>query len=342
MCSYVLPAFLLASAAAGQAPPGYGHDFLTVGAPGNRPANQQEAPLMYLLYNPPRLVGAVGYEYRITRTEVTNAQWLEFVRAYAPYYTGSPHASAFTGSWISWNGSQYVIPSGADGFAADPSWRMAARYVNWLHNGKASGQWAFENGAYDTATFTQNPNGTYNDQARHWPDAKYWIATEDEWVKAMYYDPHRYGPGQEGYWRMPDGGNDPLAPGLPGQGGETNAGMNINTYGIGPYLNADAYAHVQSPWGLLGGSGGAFEFTEDWEGAGPNHFSRLRRGSKAWLFPHWSDDSLDVFSGVSPIDAWAGFRVVSVVPAPGVPAAVLVVLAITPPWSRTRRNRRPN
>jgi hypothetical protein len=43
-------------------------------------------------------VGAVDYEYRITRTEVTNTQRLEFVRAYQPCCTGSPFASAFTGT----------------------------------------------------------------------------------------------------------------------------------------------------------------------------------------------------------------------------------------------------
>ena len=133
------------SVAAQTMPPSYGHTFLTIGAPGNRAANPQEAPRLFPPYSTvPRLVGAVNYEYRITRTEVTVGQWFQFVQAYKPYYTGSPNAAAFTSDWIGWNGSNYVMTPSAVNYPANMSWRMAARYTNWLHNGRASNQAAFD------------------------------------------------------------------------------------------------------------------------------------------------------------------------------------------------------
>ena len=80
------------------------------------------------------------------------------------------------------------------------TWRTAAKFSNWLHNDKASSIAALQDGAYDTSTFTTNPNQTFNDQLTHHPVAKFWIPTLDEWIKAAHYDPNRYGPGEGGYW----------------------------------------------------------------------------------------------------------------------------------------------
>ncbi|MBL8765286.1 MAG: SUMF1/EgtB/PvdO family nonheme iron enzyme, partial [Phycisphaerae bacterium] len=123
------------------APPDYDFDWVTVGAPGNRSANEQEAPLLYPPYEQqPILVGAVPYTYRISKTELTVKQWYEFVQAYAPYYTGSRNSSAFTSLWIYANDQNpdhppdFRIVSGAENHPADMSWRFAARYCNWLEN----------------------------------------------------------------------------------------------------------------------------------------------------------------------------------------------------------------
>lgn len=51
---------------------------MTVGAPGNRWANVDEVPW----YLDRAGAGRVDYEYRITRTEVTVGQWLEFAQIY--------------------------------------------------------------------------------------------------------------------------------------------------------------------------------------------------------------------------------------------------------------------
>ncbi len=69
-----------------------------VGAPGNRPTRSEEVP-----WQPGLRVGSVPYEFRITRTEVTVADYIGFVRGYAPYWSGAPFDPSFTGTWIFWN-----------------------------------------------------------------------------------------------------------------------------------------------------------------------------------------------------------------------------------------------
>jgi hypothetical protein len=316
---------ILCAPAAGQAPPSYGLDFAAIGAPGNRPANEQEAPLLYQLHNPPRLVGAVDYEYRITRTTVTVGQWFEFVEAYAPYWQGAPDDRLFTSIWVDWTGGGYRMKPGSENHPASTTWRLAARYANWLHNGKVNERWAFEDGAYDTSTFTRNPNGTYNDQAKHSPGAKFWIPTNDEWAKAAHYDPDRYGPGQEGYWLYPHGKDEVPIAGYPWAGGETNAGLLPPPVTPAPYLDVDAYPHVTSPWGLLGASGGEWEWMEDFTS---DHRSRLSRSSNFRTGSHDLRDRLDWESSSLPHLAARGFRIASVIPAPSTLAGAIGILIL--------------
>lgn len=241
--------------------PDYGLSWSTVTHAGNRPANAAEAPDFYRPTLPsPILAGSVGYEYRISTTEVTTAQWAEFVRAYAPFYAGPYNDAGFTSVWINYVGNgQFNVPAGTEQWPASVSWRMAARYCNWLHNGKVNQASAFESGAYDTSTFAPaSPGSPFdNDQRTRSPGASFWIPSGDEWIKAAYYDPDRYGPGLDGYWRRPGRSDAPLRPGLPADGGQTSGGL---TYFLG--LPVGMYPGVTSPWGLLDVSGGVSEWTE--------------------------------------------------------------------------------
>jgi formylglycine-generating enzyme required for sulfatase activity len=271
----------------------------------------------------------VDYEFQITRTEVTVAQWFEFVTAYAPYYTGSPNDPAFTSMWISPSGSgTYQMAPGSENFPADVSWRMAARFCNWHSNGRQNTQAAFETGAYDASTFTTNPDLTYNDQIAHSPGASHWISTQDEWTKAMHYDPDRYGSGQGGYWINPAGGEEPLISGDPWEGGQTNGG--IPSIGQITFLPVGSYPDVTSPWGLVDGSGGLREWTE----------TDYYRQSRAWVGSMWFEDfywwtdRLDQFGGTWPWVGGQGFRV-STIPAPGTTACVVFGLGLL-----ARRRRR--
>jgi hypothetical protein len=254
---------VLAAPALGQGvPPDYGFQWATIGAPGNRPTAPYEVPA-----DPGLRIGAVDHPYRITTSKVTNPQYLEFVRAYAPFWSGGPPDWHLTGYWIrsdrNPDGSvHYEVDASYEGYAARIRWEMAARFCNWLSNGKVNEAWAFESGAYDTSTFTHDESG-FHYQTEHSPGARFWIPSRDEWAKAAYYDPNRYGPGQEGYWAYPNGTDRPLRMGLPEDGGETIGDLlwrweprDLGAWDLGQYPD------VRSPWGLTDISATVPDYTE--------------------------------------------------------------------------------
>ena len=312
-------------------PPGYGLDWVTVGAPGNRAVNGVEAPILDGLS-----VGSVGYEYRLTRTEVTVSQWFEFVQAYAPHWAaagGNPRDSQLTGWWIDTgpSGQHQIVSAQAHNYPAVMGWRFAARYCNWLHNGKASEAWAFESGAYDTSTFVMGPNGIVLDQATHSPGAKFWIPTGDEWVKAAYHDPNRYGEGEEGYWRYPLGSNDLPVSGFPWDGGETNAGD--ATYPLAG-MDVGSYPGSTSPWGLLDMSGGE----EEWTGtiSGDANW-RVALGSRVAETTYPATDFISWYlAGAGGYSSLRGLRVASTVPGSGGGVLLVSLVLVAMPRRRPR------
>lgn len=321
----------LCACAAARAQPQNGSDWARVGNAGNR--NTIPAECEYL---PELQVGSVPYEYRISRTETRIEQWVPFVNA---YLTAFPEVdrldSEFLGAslWVRADGTVYNPEPMNDPGAMMMSWRMAARYCNWLHNDQGTSRAAFERGAYDTSTFTENPDGTYNDQAARSPGARFWMPTRNEWVKAAFYDPDRYGPGQEGYWRAPNGTNEPLIMGLPGEGGQTNAGLGFPNL---PYLlPVGSYADVQSPSGLWDLSGGVMEWTESPDAGSLGH--RIMLGSSLqYSLPFYVDvpDPL-LLNGTLTTTPYAGLRLATVVPCPE-GAGLFFVISLTRLFRRTR------
>ena len=332
-------AMMCAAAAAQGVPPNYSWNWATIGAPGN-PAHYAAA----FPGAPGRWVGNVDYTYRMATTEVTGSQWLEFVRNYAQYVSNDEQANSdFTSGAIvfigrdSQNRPQYSLAPIYENVAVGFSWRYAARYCNWLHNDKALTRDAYERGAYDTSTFTQNPDGTYNDQATHSPGARYWIPSDNEWTKAAYYDPNKFGPGQGGYWRYPNGSDTPLVGGLPGEPGAQSSGPlpyegpSYQSYNI----PVGSYPGSNRPWGLLDTSGGASEWTETWgwvlDGRG---LGRTIRGSGtgAGEYAEYGDNiNADYFFG--PNDQF-GLRLASAIPSPG----SMITLAAFISTQRRRRS----
>ena len=295
----------------------YGIDLVTIRAPGNRDANLQETPSFEFMPS-----GSVAYEYRIGRTELTTSQWLEFVRAYGPHWAAQgrdPRDFGLTGDWIDYTpppgqppsapGGTYSLVAGTEQWPTDMGWRFAARYCNWLHNGKANTPEAFESGAYDASTFTENPDGSLNDQISRSPGARFWIPSVDEYVKGMNYDPDRYGPGLEGYWSYPDGSNEILISGLPEDGGETTGGIS----GLPGYPVAQ-YPWVQSPWGLLDGSGGVSNWTDGLPFPDDPSRSRLFFGSRTASPAYYISDLIDLPGYIGPPAPIAGLRIAAAVP----------------------------
>lgn len=207
--------------------------------------------------------GSVPYEYRISRLELTSAQFLEFVNTFwesaqipLPYwFIGS------SGILFDLQGPYQLrddLPSAGMIPVIGLNWRVSAMYCNWLHNGKSSDLDSLQGGAYDVSTFGTNPDGTFTDQITRSPGAKFWIPSLDEWIKAAHYDPDRYGPGEGGWWLYPNSSDMPLIPGPPGFG-QTSGGQFIGS----EYVPLGAYGRQLSPWGLWDASGGAAEWTEE-------------------------------------------------------------------------------
>lgn len=313
-----------------------GIDFVTVGATGNAAWQGNGTPGDRAIGR-----GSVGYEYKIGKFEVTSAQWAEFFSAAydrpvgdtiphlippdfwggiptTPTHTENPNARRWTTT-----PQTAMIPTG------DISWRMAAIYCNWLHNGKATNREAFLNGAYDVSTFGYQ--GTvFTDQLTHNADARYWIPTWDEWLKAAHYDPTKQnGDGSLGGWWLYPHRSD-VAPvyGPPGvmvNGvlAQANAGWDqLNFPGFNPFnVQLGAYPEVTSPWGLLDVAGGTTEWTEE-VGYVNGIFPAFRHfDGTAWAFSPGLD-LLNYNGGDFPSLAVydLGFRIATSVPTPGISA----------------------
>lgn len=339
----VLAVFSCAAfALAGPPPNDYDFDFVTVGAVGNAPySGDSEGG------NAGR--GQVNYEYRIARMEVTTAQWMEFVNTFS--VQGNDIAGP--GRIFSWGavvdntyngpGRRYKLNPAAPNAALYPvfgiNWRDCAQFVNWLNNDKSPSPEALTHGAYDTSSFTQNPNNSLNDQLFHDPDAKYWIPTLDEWLKAAHYDPDRYGQGQEGWWEYSTMSDTPPIPGFPGVG-QTSAG---DPQGLGEpsrlSIPLGAYPDTVSPWGLLDASGGSVEWLE--EPFSPSFLtSRGAAGSRAgstFSDMLYFDHAGAIDGGIPSLGGGRfGLRIASSVPLPGAAPCLFIALQLT---THRRRNK---
>jgi hypothetical protein len=307
-----------------QSPPDYGYDWVTVGAPGNA---------AYFGQDPGGDVtgrGGVNYNYRIMKTQVDYSDWLEFANAYRPYFNGEDTVQ-FEGVWGDWDSKagEYTTPKFARNWGAQVGWEYAARYANWLHNGKVNEQWAFENGAYDTSTFTRSDDGTTNHQQTRNPDARFWLPSLDEYLKAAYYDPDKNGVG--GWWTRPNGTDNDLFMALPEDGGETFGiiGTMDGSAGWTGGWDLGQYPDTETPWGMLDVSATTREWTES-----PFDLNRSRFvvGSKANSPNYAFDDKIfgvlaHSFNGLN------GFRLASTVPAPG-SGFILIGFAITASYRR--------
>jgi sulfatase modifying factor 1 len=315
---------LAAATACAQPVPDYGFEWHTIGAPGNAPLMPGPG------YNLDRPIGRVDYEFRMASTEVTTAQYLEFLVALTTAIPTTVVDISLTGFDIRRvnlpGGYEWRI-TGEENSGARIGFNAAAMYCNWLHNDKGTQPQSFLSGAYDVNTLYPNPNPG---PVFHSPGARFWIPSRDEWTKAMYYDPHKHGQGQPGYWMYPITSDTPPVGGAPGTpGAQTGAGfyepLAFRDWPVGSYPNA------QSPWGILDGSGGV----EEWcEGSESNEFFETRGTSNSASNPDWHDrvDGLLWNEFRAP---YPGIRLVGVVPSPTTTALLCTAALVS--LSRRRR-----
>jgi formylglycine-generating enzyme required for sulfatase activity len=314
-------AFACTSALA-QMPPSYDFDFVTIGAPGNAPFHHSASIW------PVHGRGGVNYGFRIARYEITTGQWLEFMNTFAtqagtpvniwgPIHWGAEPDPSYTGP-----GRRYVlsnIPDAAMLPVEGIPWNDAARFCNWLHNGKSSDLSSLETGAYDASIFTTPLTQLPPALRTRSPGAQFWIPSLDEWIKAAHYDPHRYGPGQEGWWLNKNMSDLPGIPGPPGVG-QTSAGWLDPHSSWGHWeIPLGAYTGSQSPWGLFDTSGGAAEWIEEVFGNERGHAGSFAGDS---FYEFW--DYIYGIGSAHTTSTMNSFRIASQIPSPGTAAGLLI------------------
>ena len=244
----------------------------------------------------------IAHDYRIGVFEITNNQWNKFKFAYGTI-TGSPSGAYDEESyWTSSNVPTNMV-----------SWYEAAQFVNWL-NTSTGHQTAYKfngtqgTGDYALATWSaaEADNGT--NLYRH-KDAFYYLPTENEWVKAGYWN----GTSLQTYATK---AGDTLYQG----DGVSGAGWN--------YADGD-YVEPYGPWNVGSGSeelngtfdmmGNVWEFMES-PYSDPyygNSSDRAVRGGSYYV--RLGDDfaSSNRYNGYHSIESdFVGFRVASEVPEP--------------------------
>ena len=132
--------------------------------------------------NPSSGYGIVNNDYRMGVYEITNDQWDKFKGELGVPVTGDPSYAYDEDPY--WTGTN--VPTN------EVSWYEAAQFVNWLNTStgnlpayKFTGTQGMGDYALDTWSAAEACNGT--NLYRH-KDAFYYLPTEDEWVKAGYWN----------------------------------------------------------------------------------------------------------------------------------------------------------
>jgi formylglycine-generating enzyme required for sulfatase activity len=172
-------------------------------------------------------VGSVGYPYGIGELEVTVAQWVAFLNTVDPRGTDQHQLYDSSESASSWprygqinfsssarRGSHYRIayPQWADKPYGAASFLRAARFVNSLTNGKVLSRRAHRAGSFSFISYTvrlsrQTERGMYDLARQKRTGATrarkrgFVLPSQNEWIKAAYYDPQ--GGGTLSYWKYP-------------------------------------------------------------------------------------------------------------------------------------------
>ncbi|MBX7073031.1 MAG: SUMF1/EgtB/PvdO family nonheme iron enzyme [Pirellulales bacterium] len=187
--------------------------------------------------------GAVAYNYRIGTTEVTNAQYAEFLNFKAAsdplalYNTnmGSDARGGITQSGVSGSFSYATKTNMADKPVNYVSWYDAIRFANWLHNGQGLGD--TETGAYTLLGGTPTPSNGLSITRNL--GATWFLTSEDEWYKAAYYQPAAQGGDSDNYWLYPTASNTaPTIATASSTGGISNPGANVANYLSGADWNS--------------------------------------------------------------------------------------------------------
>jgi formylglycine-generating enzyme len=230
--------------------------------------------------------GAVSYEFRIGKYEITNAQYTEFLNWVAssdPYELYDDQMASDTRGGVMRSGlpGNYTYAVKADAVGRGPegtdydyankpvvfvSWSDALRFVNWLNNGQQDAD--TESGAYTLLGGTPTLSNFLT--VSRTPNAKWFLPSEDEWYKAAY---HKNDGATANYWDyatatdvLPDNNFPSSDTGNSANFSEflwTTGGTEYTTGSHEyPLTDVGAYSMSQSPYGVFDQTGNVFEWNE--------------------------------------------------------------------------------
>lgn len=293
--------------------------------------------------------GAVNYNYRIGKYEVTNAQYAEFLNAKAaadPYGLFNANMGSNARGGITRTGSSgsytYAVKSNMGNKPVNyVSLFDAMRFSNWMHNGQGSGN--TEHGAYPLNGVAV-PAGQVDRQA----GAKWFLPTQDEWHKAAYYQPSLAGGDVDGYWHYATRSNT-----LPTQAfinnptfDIANPGFNVANYDLGVGFQTtvgSAGPLSRSYYGTYDQSGNVEEWTDATGDPGAsNSYAVYRRGgsyNESLAGPGYNISAYGALYSFSTTElSYVGFRMATV-PEPSSMALAAAGCLMAGGWNWTRRSR---
>ena len=262
-------------------------------------------------------IGSVPHSFRMSKTEVTNAQYVEFLNAVGAsdlhgLYNPNMSSSVLGGIIRTSSAGNYTYsvkpaavgqgPGGTDyTYGGKPvvfvSWFDAIRFANWLHNRQGNGD--TETGAYTLLGGTPIPSNA--DIITRNSDARWWLPSENEWYKAAYYDPDA-----GVYYDYPTGTNSVPNNSLP----SADTGNSAN-FLLGALTDAGAYTLSGSPNGTFDQGGNVKEWTENIIGNFGNPSGTVRGGSWRININFMRASSRESHNLTDAYD-WLGFRVASI------------------------------
>jgi formylglycine-generating enzyme required for sulfatase activity len=190
--------------------------------------------------------GDVGYEFRIGKYEITNNEYVEFLRAIAadsdPHEIyepalGNTYFGGITRSGGPTNFTYAVKANMGNKPVTHITLTSAMRFANWLHNGQPSGGQTA--GTTEGGAYTLGGSGL---PLRN-PAATWFIPSSDEWHKAAYYDPRDVAAGGPAghYWSYSTRTfTAPTAATANGVGDISNSGANVANYNSNANWNGSA------------------------------------------------------------------------------------------------------
>lgn len=284
-------------------------EFVSVGNAGNAPDPDIWEGLT------PADIGAVDYEYRIGKHEVTNAQYAAFLNAIDPDGINpndvyNPEMGTNFGGidFFGENpgGEKYVVRAGRENNPVSyVSWFDAARFVNWLNGGQGDAD--TESGVY-TLTGPQSVTGGRA------VDATYFIPSENEWYKAAYHQPAADGGDADDYWLYPTMSNVEPGNDIPNGANYFDEGF-VATQSdeypteVSPFTDVGTFAEAPSFYGTFDQGGNVSEWIET---VGAYSSQRVVRGG-SW---DWTPGLLQAYARASTRPLYElsalGFRIAAI------------------------------